>query len=522
MPRLRRTIALGLLCGAVRVGAPVPISKERPPAIEASAKAIEASVRQASSLRQPLQAEVLAEDQLDHRAHAAGSEQKPSGASPAEGAESAKPQQASVESGSLGAAGGVGHEERGVAGPHIVENREIVGARHIDNQEGGAGAAKVLPVDSRVLEARGEILRVDGTRGMLSMHFGCLVAFMAAISANLGKVCQKRGTQDLPLLQFKGNVLRTYLGSPWWVAGLGLDVSGALMTLVALALAPVSVVQPILGCGLAFVAIFSHYLTSDHLRTFDWAACFVCVAGTIGIGASSEEGSGHEEMFLLVGVLLLCFFALVVAASEVMARSRMLHLEVASSISAGVCFGLSACSTRCGLRIASDLALSGGAAAGLASLVAGILGVAGSVVLSSSGFFCQTRGLKDGRAIVVVAYSNLVALLVAVVFGIFALSEPLPHSTAGLVGRAASLLCLVAGSFALSTQGSSNLGALPTKASHATPRKVAGSGGSTHEMRALEGHIGVVSHHARQESSGHLAAVTEGVRESAELNPKQI
>ena len=34
--------------------------------------------------------------------------------------------------------------------------------------------------------------------------------------------------------------------------------------------------------------------------------------------------------------------------------------------------------------------------------------VAGSVALSSSGFFCQTRGLKEGRAIVVVAYSNLV------------------------------------------------------------------------------------------------------------------
>jgi drug/metabolite transporter (DMT)-like permease len=247
-----------------------------------------------------------------------------------------------VESGSLGGAG----EERGVAGPQIAEDGEIARVRRVEDQDGRAGAARGVPVEARAVDSRVGTPRGDAESRTLSIHFGCLVAFMAAISANLGKVCQKRGTQDLPLLQFKGNVLRTYLGSPWWVAGLGLDVGGALMTLVALALAPVSVVQPILGCGLAFVAIFSHYLTSDHLRTFDWGACLVCVLGTIGVGVSSEEGSGHEEMFLLVGVLLLGFFFLVVVASEVMARSRMLHLEAASSISAGVCFGLSACSTR--------------------------------------------------------------------------------------------------------------------------------------------------------------------------------
>lgn len=43
----------------------------------------------------------------------------------------------------------------------------------------------------------------------------------------------------------------------------------------------------------------------------------------------------------------------------------------------------------------------------------------------------QTRGLKEGRAIVVVTYANVVALIVAVLFGVLALSEPLPQVPQG-------------------------------------------------------------------------------------------
>jgi lysylphosphatidylglycerol synthetase-like protein (DUF2156 family) len=47
----------------------------------------------------------------------------------------------------------------------------------------------------------------------------------------------------------------------------------------------------------------------------------------------------------------------------------------------------------------------------------------------------QTRGLKEGRAIVVVTYANVVALIVAVLFGVLALSEPLPKVRACLLAR---------------------------------------------------------------------------------------
>jgi len=79
-------------------------------------------------------------------------------------------------------------------------------------------------------------------------------------------------------------------------AGLLLDVGGAILTLAALALAPVSVVQPILGCGLAFVAIFSHYLTADRLRASDWAACLLCVA--VCLDQTPNLTRGHHVPFI--------------------------------------------------------------------------------------------------------------------------------------------------------------------------------------------------------------------------------
>ncbi len=77
-----------------------------------------------------------------------------------------------------------------------------------------------------------------------------------------------------------------------------------------------------------------------------------------------------------------------------------------------------------------------------------------SIALTSTGFVAQTRGLKDGRALSVVTYSNLIALLVAVIFGLLALSEPLPHSASGLTMRAAALMLLASGSYLLQVGGS--------------------------------------------------------------------
>ena len=66
--------------------------------------------------------------------------------------------------------------------------------------------------------------------------------------------------------------------------------------------------------------------------------------------------------------------------SEILYRRRLLAPDVSSSICAGICFGLSACSARCGMLIA--------ATHGAAGMMGGVVL---SIVLTSCGFVAQVR-----------------------------------------------------------------------------------------------------------------------------------
>jgi hypothetical protein len=58
-------------------------------------------------------------------------------------------------------------------------------------------------------------------------------------------------------------------------------------------------------------------------------------------------------------------------------------------------------------------------------------GIAVGVCCSGSGFFCQTRGLKDGRAVVVSTCAAVASIVIGVLMGLFALGESLPGSSFG-------------------------------------------------------------------------------------------
>ena len=349
--------------------------------------------------------------------------------------------------------------------------------------------------------------------------FAVLITILSSTSINIGKALQKKGTKSLPKLTFKKDILKTYFENDTWKLGLVLDVLGGVLMILALAIAPVSVVQPVAAGGVAILAGFSHVFLDEKLKEKEWVGVWCAVVGTVGIGWTTgvntaatgvSEKNGNVEInvstwryvlgvFVVLGSTYLCMpstasgtgsggmlatagtgkvggsnaasssssstmpdatpgttpqkgsghgnkndhFLKSPPTKESMNASMMTtppkkdkndkkdKSENASSVSAefkqqrfrdmlagaraGALFSLSASSVKLGFQLSRRLAF-----------IWALIGLAASVSLTALGLFSQTKGLKEGNAVVVVCSGNVAQMVTAIPFGILCLGESLP------------------------------------------------------------------------------------------------
>lgn len=264
------------------------------------------------------------------------------------------------------------------------------------------------------------------------MWIAFFVSVLATAGNHIGKVFQKRGTDDLPRFSLHRDVLSAYVKNPYWLGGLIGDVSGAILTAVALALAPVSTVQPIISSGVIFLVLFSHFYLGERVSIREWIGVFVAIVGTVGVGITMTSGQDrlnlHAAFWMILGVVGLMVIC------EVLYR-RSLWMEFATGLQAGVGFGLSSATMRAGMLLTQEHR----------HWIWAVLGVATSMLLSGFAFSLQTRGLKDGRAMAIGTYTNIFVLVSAVTIGLFALNEAMPSTTSGFSIRMTSFALIALG-----------------------------------------------------------------------------
>jgi hypothetical protein len=76
---------------------------------------------------------------------------------------------------------------------------------------------------------------VGGNRMLVAVG----ITVLASAGNNIGKALQKSGTQNLPRFELDGKVLRQYARCRTYMAGMAMDVGGALLMIAAFAQAPV-------------------------------------------------------------------------------------------------------------------------------------------------------------------------------------------------------------------------------------------------------------------------------------------
>ncbi|XP_040385211.1 probable magnesium transporter NIPA9 isoform X1 [Oryza brachyantha] len=277
-----------------------------------------------------------------------------------------------------------------------------------------------------------------------------------AAGNNVGKVLQKKGTHILPPLSFKLKVIRAYAFNRLWISGFLMDMCGAALMLTALSQAPVSVVQPIAGCGLAILCVFSHFYLKESMNGLDWVAITLAGLGTIGVGIGGEEQKVDKIPLFNIPWLVLStviLFVLLNTWLHIYKRQRReqelvsvqdfgIHYsclcianidhesvqtgpevieEIIYGLESGILFGISSVISKTGF-VMSEM--------GFPKIVVPAA-ISCSVGCSAVGFVYQTRGLKHGRAIVVSTCTSVASIVSGVVAGMIALDEHLPTAPTG-------------------------------------------------------------------------------------------
>ena len=99
--------------------------------------------------------------------------------------------------------------------------------------------------------------------------FAVLVVAVAASCINVGKAL-RRGHQGLPRFALDRKVVATYFKDTTWAAGMGMDVCGGLLMVVAISIAPVSLVQPVAAGASPCWRCFTFRL-NEKLENKAWA-----------------------------------------------------------------------------------------------------------------------------------------------------------------------------------------------------------------------------------------------------------
>lgn len=214
----------------------------------------------------------------------------------------------------------------------------------------------------------------------------------------------------------------------------------------ALSLAPVSVIQPVSGCGLAILSIFSHFYLKETMNAIDWMGITLAGIGTIGVGAGGEEQKASAiSIYHLpwLAIVVATLFVLLNGWLRIYKRQRreqeLMEYEVVEEIiyglESGVLFGMASVISKMGFVFLEQ---------GFPRMLVPIC-ISISICCSGTGFYYQTRGLKHGRAIVVSTCAAVASIVTGVLAGMLALGERLPSAPTARLSLLLGWLLIILG-----------------------------------------------------------------------------
>jgi drug/metabolite transporter (DMT)-like permease len=266
-----------------------------------------------------------------------------------------------------------------------------------------------------------------------SLVIGLLLALATAAAFNWSWVAQHTITSQLPPLTIRRPLrsLALLFGHRRWLFAFLIGVSGWGFYIVAVHLAPLSLVQAVSAGGIAFLAVLAQRALGERLPRKEWAGVGVAVVGLVFLAASLAGGEQHARQASWVAV------AAWFAASAVAAGFSVGPL--APLLAPGAGFGLAAGLMYAAADVGTKAAWYGGCYLLLIVPVWACHGIAFSLIQLS---------FQRGRALATAGLSSFCMNALPIAGGILVYHERVPGGALGAL-RVLAFICVVIGAAAV-------------------------------------------------------------------------
>lgn len=263
----------------------------------------------------------------------------------------------------------------------------------------------------------------------------CALALTLAstVAINWGYLIEHGAAAGLPPLSVRRPVrtVRLLLASRRWLSGFLLETSGFILYVVALALAPLALVQSVAAGGIGVLALLVARISRTPLQARERLGTSIAIVGLVLLAVSLAGGAaeGVAGSWYMIGLWLAASVGAAAAAATVGARP----------LPGGAGFGLAAGILFAGGDISTKAVVSGDNHLVLAPAVVGFY-TAGTMMLQS--------GFQRGRALATAGIATLATNAIPIAAAMVLFAEPLPDGPLGIV-RVLSFAAVVAGAVAL-------------------------------------------------------------------------
>ncbi len=286
---------------------------------------------------------------------------------------------------------------------------------------------------------------------MAALIFGVLIAAVAAFCMNYGIFLSKREVDQLPMLGAHGTwkTIKAFATSRPWLKAQGLQLLAGMLHVVAIGLAPLSIVEPIGAAGICFLVILTVVYLGEKASWLDWVGIGVMVLGVALLGVSlvapKHKFSYHPIVvwFFIILLVSVVFYSFYVGFTK-----RKEEISVFAGIGLGCLVGLNAILIKLAWNDVGHIWHTYHLGSLWHSSYA-LLAFLGS--LAAQIMFQIT--LQRGKAMIIVPLQTGFSNMIPIVVGVLALKEPFPTEGKLIFLRLLAFFCIIGGAVLLSLQG---------------------------------------------------------------------